>query len=97
MLQSDITIIVILSWIVAFALMSYKWTYFFPTITLVSLISIHYVVDTYYYLFLFLAIMSMFMALFTLPYGTPNLSKNNSLYAGGYYSGDCDISGGGDC
>ena len=96
MLQPEITVIVIICWIVAFLLMTYKWTYIFPTLTLVSLISIHYVTGTYYYLFLFLAIMSMFMALFTLPYGTPNMVNNDSLDTNGYYGGDCD-SGGGDC
>jgi hypothetical protein len=95
MVQSEITIVVVICWIIAFALMSYKWTYIFPTVTLVSLIGMHYVVDTYYYVFLFLTIMSMFMAIFTLPYGTPNISNYGSLDSSGYYGGDCDIDGGG--
>ncbi len=96
MLQSEINLVVIVCWMAAFVLMSYKWTYIFPVITLVSLIGMHYVVDTYYYLLLFLAVMSMFMALFTLPHGVPNMSREYPYNDAGYYGGDCDA-GGGDC
>ena len=98
MYQPSITISVVIIWIVAFLLMSYKWTYIFPIITLISLIALHYTEGYIYYIFLFLGIMSMFIAAVTVPYGSGPSRDNYSGNDSGAYSGAyCDTSGGGDC
>ncbi len=97
MMQSEINIQVIIVWIIAFFAMSYKWTYVFPSITLLAVLGTHYTIDTWYYVCLFLAVMSMFISIFTLPYGSVNMSSTESMDCG-YSSGDigsCDTGDGG--
>ena len=92
MMQSEINIQVVIVWIIAFFAMSYKWSYIFSSITLLAVLGTHYTVDTWYYVCLFLAVMLMFISIFTLPYGSVNMTSAESM-DGGYCSGDM---GGGD-
>lgn len=82
---------------IAFFIMSYKWTYVFPSIILLSSIGMHYTTDTWYYACLFLVIMSMFITLFTLPYGSVNISNSHidSGYGGGEIGAFIDSGGDG--
>ena len=70
LMQPDFGLDVAVSYGIGFGLMAYKWTWIFPTILYVNAIALHLTDGMSYYVAWFFVLMSLFISIFTLPYGT---------------------------
>jgi len=85
---------------IAFVLMSYRWILLFPILTLLSVTALFYTDGMFYYGAMFVAVMSMIIATFTVPHGSGPGYGGAVDYAGGATfdsGGDSGGDAGGGC
>jgi len=69
---------------IAFVLMSYRWILLFPILTLLSVTVLFYTDGMFYYGAMFIAVMSMIIAVFTVPHGSGPGAASDAGYIPGF-------------